>query len=634
MGASYTGLNAQQARGATSLNNTNFFIADQGGFYTNGATTPSPAGNFRSTKSFGGTVYVAQSSSLAGTSIVSTISAASGGVITSLPGLTNNANMQDFYLIQSGSNGSTYDVLYTVFASSNTAGTISKFSLVSGNWVANGTSTTTFGGFGLAAEDNGGSPGASLYVTSGQGALAANNVLRIVDSAGYNATLALGTSTTIYTAPAGTTVKGISLVPVATGPEVNVQGNSVSIVDGDVTPDAADHTSFPATTVGNSSTRTFTIQNTGSANLTLGSFTSSDGVFTINNAPAGPIAPGGSATFDVVFTPTATGLAVSTISFVNNDSNENPYNFDVSGTGSLAASPEVDVLGNAVSIADGDTTPSVTDHTSFPNTNVAASFTRTFTIKNDGTANLTFSALASSNPDFAISGSPTSPILPGQSVTFDVIFTPSAAGLVVSTISFTNNDSNENPYNFDVSGTGVAVAPEVNLQGNAVTIADGDVTPTTADHTDFGNVTVGGTFSRTFTIQNTGTANLTLGAFTSSNPLFEVFGPSGPILPGQSATFDVDFTASSVGLQTSTISFVNNDSDENPYNFDVSGNGVAPAGNFYINEIMFNPSGTDAPNEFIEIRGTAGATLLPALTSLVSKVIPPRLLDEYKPFLI
>ena len=47
------------------------------------------------------------------------------------------------------------------------------------------------------------------------------------------------------------------------------------------------------------------------------------------------------------------------LSFANNDSDENPYNFtimaNVSGT---SGPPEIDVLGNLISIADGDTTQS------------------------------------------------------------------------------------------------------------------------------------------------------------------------------------------------------------------------------------------------------------------------------------
>jgi uncharacterized protein YjiK len=215
LATTYTGVSGQQTRSATTLNNTTWFIADQSGIFTNSATTASPAGNFRSIKTFGGSVYVAQASSNATFTQIATVSAATGGTATGLPGLTNNASLQDFFLIQSGDNGTAYDVLYTVSATSNTAGTIAKYSLVSGTWVANGTHTTTFGGFGLAAADSG--SGALLYVSTGLGALTANSLLKITDTAGYNATLSIttGNNVTLYTAPAGAIIKGVAFAPVS-----------------------------------------------------------------------------------------------------------------------------------------------------------------------------------------------------------------------------------------------------------------------------------------------------------------------------------------------------------------------------------------------------------------------------------
>ena len=83
----YTGASGNQTRSSTSLDNSAWFIADQGGIYTNGATAASPTGNFRSIKAFGGTAYVFTAS--ATLAPVSTVSAATGGTITGLPGLAN-----------------------------------------------------------------------------------------------------------------------------------------------------------------------------------------------------------------------------------------------------------------------------------------------------------------------------------------------------------------------------------------------------------------------------------------------------------------------------------------------------------------------------------------------------------------
>ena len=206
----YTGMSGNQARGVTSIDNLNWFIADQGGIYTNNGTAPTPAANVLSAKSFGGTVYVGSAKLAA---VVSTVSPASGGTITSLPGLnTTQGNFTDFYLISSGSNGASYDILYTI----GSDGTLSKYSLVSGTWTANGTYTTGTGGYGLAAKKSG--TGAELYVSSGSGSTPGNSLMKYTDAAGYNATVAISsTVVNLYTAPAASTIKGVAFTPTTSG---------------------------------------------------------------------------------------------------------------------------------------------------------------------------------------------------------------------------------------------------------------------------------------------------------------------------------------------------------------------------------------------------------------------------------
>lgn len=222
----YTGTSGQQTRSATTLDGTTWFIADQAGLYTNGSTAASPAGNLRAVRAFGNTVYVGQNSSTATAIQVSTVSAATGGTITGLAGLANNNTFQDFYIISSGENGSVFDVLYVLSNTSATAGTVAKFSLLKGadnsfgtsddTWSANGTYATNFGGFGLAAADNGASAGAALYATSGSGATPSNTVRKMTDTAGYNATISITTANnvTLYTSSSGTTIKGLDFTPV------------------------------------------------------------------------------------------------------------------------------------------------------------------------------------------------------------------------------------------------------------------------------------------------------------------------------------------------------------------------------------------------------------------------------------
>ena len=136
----------------------------------------------------------------------------------------------------------------------------------------------------------------------------------------------------------------------------------------------------------------------------------------------------------------------------------------------------------------------------------------------------------------------------------------------------------------NVNGVLTVQAPEINLQGNAVSIVSGDATPALADHTDFGSVsTVSGTIVRTFTIQNTGTAALSL---TGISPYITISGanaadftvttiPSSSIATAGNTTFQITFDPSADGLRVATISIANNDTNENPYTFAIQGNGIS-----------------------------------------------------------
>ena len=63
--------------------------------------------------------------------------------------------------------------------------------------------------------------GATLYVSTGNGATTTNKVMQLADTAGYNATISITTASniTLYTAAAGTIVKGVALGPAGATPD-------------------------------------------------------------------------------------------------------------------------------------------------------------------------------------------------------------------------------------------------------------------------------------------------------------------------------------------------------------------------------------------------------------------------------
>lgn len=260
-----------------------------------------------------------------------------------------------------------------------------------------------------------------------------------------------------------------------------------------------------------------------------------------------------------------------------------------------AQAGEIEVQGNATTIADGSTTPAPGDDTDFGSLDVSGGVTENiFTINNSGAGILTLSGSpivevsGTHAADFTVTSQPpSSSVASGASSTFTLNFNPSALGTRTATISIANDDSDENPYNFDVEGTG-ATLPEMSVSGNGVEISDGDISPSGSDHTDFGVVTVG-SLAREFTVTNSGSTILNLDGsptvLLTGDAEFSVsIQPATTVSSGGgTATFTILFSPVSAGAFTATVSIDNDDSDEDPYNFSISGSSVEAPGDLTSN---------------------------------------------------
>lgn len=145
-------------------------------------------------------------------------------------------------------------------------------------------------------------------------------------------------------------------------------------------------------------------------------------------------------------------------------------------------------------------------------------------------------------------------------------------------------DGTGNDITVNGAVTATIASPEMDITGNSISIPDGTLATATTDHTDFGSVsTAAGTIVRTFTILNTGSAALSL---TGASPYVVIGGthqadftvtaiPANSIATSGSTTFQVTFNPSADGVRTASISIANNDTDENPYNFNIQGTGIA-----------------------------------------------------------
>jgi hypothetical protein len=122
--------------------------------------------------------------------------------------------------------------------------------------------------------------------------------------------------------------------------------------------DGASTLSFGSVALGSNSVRTFTIKNTGNADLTGLGITidgADAGAFAITAAPVAPVpGAGGSTTFTVTFTPASAGAKTAALHIASNDADESPFDIALTGIGlSRAESWRLTYFGSAANSGPG-----------------------------------------------------------------------------------------------------------------------------------------------------------------------------------------------------------------------------------------------------------------------------------------
>jgi len=266
-------------------------------------------------------------------------------------------------------------------------------------------------------------------------------------------------------------------------PEIKIEGNALTIFNGDSTPCSGDNTDFGIIESGFFADKIFTIANTkaafppnnggrlflnGSENhIEIKGPHAAD--FSVSHAPSSPIeALADPINFTIRFKPNGSGVRQAIISIPNNSPNNNPYTFFIKGIG---VAPEIDIIGNNNSIKDNDYHPSKIDSTDFGSLDVRVdSCVHTFWIHNTGKANL---YLQDHNPgkseyvwidgqhssDFFVSRQPGSIISKKDCSKFRIQFKPTSIGIRTATIHIDNNDINEGNYDFEIRGHGIEIEP-------------------------------------------------------------------------------------------------------------------------------------------------------------------------------
>jgi hypothetical protein len=342
---------------------------------------------------------------------------------------------------------------------------------------------------------------------------------------------------------------------------------------------------FGSILVGSSTTRTFTVRNTGLEMLTdlaVAVEGATAGDYAVGDLPATSLAPGGNLTFTVTFTPSVVGSRIALLRITSNDPNENPFDIVMTGNGTA---PEIEVeLSAGQGLATGHT------H-SFGAMHTGGAAVIAVTIRNAGGAELSGLALSSEGAhlqDFQVS-SLTATSLPGNSsLSFSITFAPTDLGSRNATLFIASNDADENPFILHLSGTGKLPAPEIAVEQPA---GNGRASEETVS---FEAVPVGVAKNLTFTIRNAGSAALTGLALAKAGTHAAEYSVSAAgaatLVPGASTTFQVTFVPASAGVRTAVVEIASNDEDEDPFYLVLTGVGIDPE------IVVEEPAGVDLPD--------------------------------------
>jgi hypothetical protein len=318
----------------------------------------------------------------------------------------------------------------------------------------------------------------------------------------------------------------------------------------------------------------FTVSNTGGAPLTVSNIVVPTNFVLLTNAPATltnlpatlPGVTNVSATngvFAVQLLTSNVGTYTGNVVITNDDTN---FTFAISGTVSPSAP--------AISVSAG--TNVITDHqsnaVSFGNTTLnQPGIIKVFTIADLGLQTLNISNIAVSGGYTLVTNAPTN-VLAGSNASFAIQLNTSAAGTIAGAVTITNNDTNNNPFVFPV--TGFVASKVIALSGTL----------------NFGVVAVNTSSNLNFAISNLGSTNLTVTNITFPAG-FVLSWTNGIIAAGSNQVVTVTFSPLAATNYGGTIAVA---SDATSGNNVLAVSGLGDTSSLFLT-VITNGSGTVAP---------------------------------------
>ncbi|WP_299697540.1 FG-GAP-like repeat-containing protein [Hydrocarboniphaga sp.] len=328
-----------------------------------------------------------------------------------------------------------------------------------------------------------------------------------------------------------------------------------------------------------SAAKTVQLSNSGDAPFALDTIAASGDFSQSNDCPAS-LAPGAQCSISVVFRPTATGARSGTLTVATNAAGS-PATVGLSGTG---IEPVAEF--SAASLSFGEQPVGTT------------STAQTLTLNNSGSATLDIASVMASG-DFAQHNDCGVMLLPGNSCSISVTFTPAVSGARSGTITVLS-DAASSPSIINLSGTGTA--PIVHLSASALS---------------FGSIYIGSSSAaQSVTLSNTGNGVLQIASLTISGDFSKTSDCGTTLAPGAACTINVSFTPQAAGARSGALTLSSNVATS-PDTVSLSGNGLK-----HDTQLMVNPAlGTLIPPQLYLGASATLEQTTPTVAPLAGKTV-------------
>jgi hypothetical protein len=331
---------------------------------------------------------------------------------------------------------------------------------------------------------------------------------------------------------------------------------------------------------------TETVTNTGTATLTISSASltgTNPGDFakTGDTCTGANVAPSGTCTITVTFTPTAIGGRSGTLTVVDNAPGS-PHTVGLGGVG-LGPLPTL----SPTSLSFGNQALATT------------SAPKPETLTNSGNAPLTISSITISG-NFAQTNNCVSPLAGGSYCTINVTFTPAVVGGQGGTLTIADNAAGS-PRTVTLSGVGLG--PLVALSPTSLA---------------FGSLGVGATSApKLVYLSNSGNAPLTISNITTSGDYARSSNCASSLAAHTYCTINVTFAPTASGTRSGTLTVTDNAAGS-PHSVPLTGTGLGPLATVSPTSLSFGNQAqgtTSAPKTVTLTNSGAGALTISSITT-------------------